>query len=305
MLSRLLPGTGSLRILDAAARHLNFTRAAEEVGLTPAAVSYQIKEIEGRLGVVLFERTSRSIKVSEAGKPLLTAVAEVLALLDKAIAEITAPQANNVLQVSLPARLATNWLMPKLADFKQLHPEIQLALDITDDVRDLVPGGPDVAIRFGRGQYLRGEAIRLTQTRLLPVASRELWHAADDLESLADLTTQGFLYVDCQVEGLQWPDWSQWFAAAGLSIATRVRTQKFSDTSHLIQAVLAGGGIGLVEPMLVGAELANKQLIAVSKVAVSLPVSYAYYLLIPTSSDHKFGVSAFKQWLVAQLADTE
>lgn len=304
MLSRLLPGTGSLRILDAAARHLNFTHAAQEVGLTPAAVSYQIKEIEARLGVVLFERTSRSIKLSEAGKPLMAAVAEALTLLDKAVGEIRAPQADLVVQLSLPARLATNWLMPKLAAFQQLHPDIQLSLDITDEVRELTPGGPDLAIRFGRGQYPGVEALRLTPTRLLPVASRNLCSGDRDLESLSDLTAQTFYYVDCQVEGLQWPGWPQWFAAAGLP-AAKVKTQKFSDTSHLIQALLTGGGVGLVEPLLVASELANKQLVAVSRVSVALPGGYAYYLLIPNSSAHKPGISAFKQWLVAQLAVAE
>src|SRR5689334_17544641 len=132
-----IPGTRALRVFDAAARHLNFTRAADEVGLTPAAVSHQIKEMEEQLGAVLFARTSRTIRLTEAGVLFRDAAAESLALLDHAALRLRKLQRTaSQLTLSLDANFATKWMLPRVDEFRAEHPEIDLRFDISHALRD-------------------------------------------------------------------------------------------------------------------------------------------------------------------------
>src|SRR5688572_543162 len=136
-MNRTLPGTRALRTFEAAARHLNFTRAADEVGLTPAAVSYQIKEIEDQLGIVLFARTSRSIQLTPAGAVLFEATTDALETLQRAAGRARRiARDSNQLRLTVGPRFATHWLLPRLPKFKAAHPGLELTFDITDDVRD-------------------------------------------------------------------------------------------------------------------------------------------------------------------------
>jgi len=146
----MLPGTRALRTFEAAARHLNFTRAADEVGLTPAAVSYQIKDIEDQLGVVLFTRTSRSIQLTPAGAVMFEATTDALDTLHRAAGRARKLTRNAAhLRVSLSARFATNWLLPRLPQFRAANPGLELSFDISDELRDFEADDIDVAIRVG------------------------------------------------------------------------------------------------------------------------------------------------------------
>ncbi|KAG1250176.1 hypothetical protein G6F65_018840 [Rhizopus arrhizus] len=150
-MNRLLPGTRALRTFEAAARHLNFPRAADEVGLTPAAVSYQIKEIEDQLDVVLFTRSSRSIQLTPAGAILFEAAADALQTLQRAAAKARrVSRGSEHLRLSVGARFATNWLLPRLPQFRAAHPGLELTFDISDEVRDFDADDVDPGAAAGR-----------------------------------------------------------------------------------------------------------------------------------------------------------
>ena len=152
---QLPPGTRALRSFEAAGRHLNFTRAADELGLTPAAVSHQIKEMEEQLGLVLFTRNSRSMQLTPAGSVLLEATAEALGLLRRATGRARQlARGETRLRLSLGARFATQWLLLRLPRFRAAHPQIELSFDINDEVRDFDADDIDAAIRFGTGRIL-------------------------------------------------------------------------------------------------------------------------------------------------------
>ena len=153
-MARAIPGTRALRTLAAAGRHLNFTRAADELGLTPAAVSHQIKEIEDQIGVTLFARTSRTIRLTEAGAVLLEASNDALDLLGRAVSRARKmTRGAAMLKVTVDAQFAAKWLMRRVDDFRKLRPDIELRFDIAYELRDFDVDDVDVGIRFGAGKY--------------------------------------------------------------------------------------------------------------------------------------------------------
>lgn len=300
-MNRTLPGTRALRTFEAAARHLSFTRAADEVGLTPAAVSYQIKEIEDQLGLVLFTRTSRSIRLTPAGAMLFEATADALELLQRAVGRARKMDRGATrLRVSTGARFATNWLLPRLARFRAAHPGLELTFDISDQLRDFDSDDVDVAIRFGAGQYNNAVAERLLTTTVVPVCSPTLLATGPRLEQPRDLFNHTLCFVNCKVDDLLWPNWRMWMAAAAIDDFDDRACVAFSDSNHVVQAVLEGGAVGLVEPAMIANHLADGRLVKLFDVGVSIAEQYAYYLVYPQSSREDPRVLAFREWLFAE-----
>lgn len=300
-MKRTLSGTRALRTFEAAARHLNFTRAADEVGLTPAAVSYQIKEIEDQLGVTLFTRNSRSIRLTPAGSLFFEATADALSILQGAVARARKmDRGASRLRVSTGARFATNWLLPRLPRFRAAHPHLELTFDITDRVRDFDVDDVDVAIRFGAGNYDGAVAERLFTTTVVPVCSPKLMASGAKLGQPSDLLAHTLCYVDCTVDGMLWPNWRTWMAAAGIEDFDDSRCVAFSDSNHVVQAVLEGGAIGLVEPAMIASHLADGRLVKLFDIGLSVADQYAYYLVYPELSAQDSRVLDFREWMIAE-----
>jgi LysR family glycine cleavage system transcriptional activator len=304
IMPRILPGTRALRTFEAAARHLNFTRAAAEVGLTPAAVSYQIREIEEQLGMALFTRTSRSIVLTPAGDVLRAATVEALGTLRRAVG-----QARNLargagpLRLSLGPRFATNWLLPRLERWNAAHPDIELAFDITDDVCEFEAGAIDAAIRFGAGAYPGTQSHRLFDAAIIAVCSPRLLDHSTSPRTPHDLLRHTLCHVDCQVDGAPWPGWGAWMDAAGVDGFDAGRCLAFADSSHVVQAVIDGGAVGLVERDLVAADLANGRLVRLFDVAVRMAPQHAYHLVYPASSADNVRILALRDWLLAEVGE--
>ena len=301
-MDRLLPGTRALRTFDAAARHLNFTRAAAELALTPAAVSYQIKEIEDQLGLVLFTRTSRSIALTPAGAIFFEATSDALSNLHRAVGRARRlVRGTTKLRVSLSARFATNWLMPRLPSFQAANPGLDLSLDITDSLRDFDTDDIDVAIRFGAGDYPRTRSDRLFDSLVVPVCSPALLAAGPAITSPEDLSAHTLCYVDCKVDGMTWPNWATWMAAAGIPDFDDRRCMAFTESSHVVQAVIEGGAVGLVELPMVARELAQGRLLRLFDVSIGMAPSYAYHLVYPENSGQDPRILAFRRWMSREL----
>lgn len=303
-MARTLPGTRALRIFEAAARHLNFTRAAEEVGLTPAAVSHQIKDIEAQLGVTLFVRNSRRIALTAAGAELHRAAADALDTLQRALGRARRlDRGDRALRLSLSARVASNWLLPRLPRFKAAHPDLALSFDIGDELRDFDADGIDLAIRFGTASGdadLRSE--RLFGLTIVAVCSPSLLQAGAPLREPRDLLARGVClsHVSWRSGAMAWPDWSQWMAAAGIDGFDAGACMAFDDSSHVVQAALDGHAVGLAELELIGADLAQGRLVRLFDIALPMPAEHAYRVVHLRRRDEDPPVAAARDWLIAE-----
>lgn len=301
-MNRMLPGTRALRTFEAAGRHLNFTRAADELGLTPAAVSYQVKEIEEQLGFTLFSRTSRNIQLTPAGAVLFEAAADALDNLQRATNRARrVARGSTELRLSLGARFATNWLLPRLPQFRAANPAVELTFDITDRVRDFATDDVDIAIRFGRGSYEKALSERLFDTAVIPVCSPKLLESGPKLEEPQDLFQHTLCYVDCVTDGIVWPNWPMWMAAAGIDGFEDSGCVGFDDSNHVVQAVFDGAVVGLVELAMVANDLEQGRLVRLFDIGVSVAQGYAYYLVYPESARKDSRVCVFRDWILNEV----
>lgn len=300
-MNRMLPGTRALRTFEAAARLLNFTRAADEVGLTPAAVSYQIKEIEDQLGVVLFTRTSRTIQLTPAGAVLFEATADALDTLHRAAGRARRMTRNAAhLRVSLSARFATNWLLPRLAQFGAANPGLELTFDISDEIRSFDMDDIDVAIRFGTGTDTNTRADKLFDTVIVPVCTPKLLDTGPRLQEPRDLLNHTLCYVDWKTGHMVWPNWRMWMAAAGVDDFDDSRCVAFADTGFVVQAVIESGAVGLADLEMIATDLAQGRLVRLFDVGVRVAQPYAYHLVYPEGSSEDSRVLAFREWMLAE-----
>ena len=296
----------ALRTFEAAGRRLNFTRAADEVGLTPAAVSYQIKEIEEQLGFALFTRSSRSIRLTPAGAVLLEGAAEALDTMRRAAGRARRlARGSSRLRISLGPRFATNWLLPRLPRFRAGHPTLRLTFDISDEVRDFDGDDIDVAVRFGAGRYEHLRSDRLFDTVVVPVCSPRLLEADPGIGEPRDLCRHTLCYVDCRLDGMIWPNWPMWMTAAGIDDFDDSGCVAFSDSSHVVQAMIEGGGVGLVELAMVEEDLSQGRLVRLFEVSVSLGDvglgrDYAYHLVYPEARSQDPRIAAFRDWILGE-----
>ena len=301
----MLPGTRALRTFEAAGRHSNFTRAAEELGLTPAAVSYQIKDIEAQVGFALFTRTSRTIRLTPAGVVLFEAAEEALDGLQRAASRARKlARGSDHLRLSLGARFASNWLLPRLQHFRAANPTMELTFDITDEIRDFDKDDVDVTIRFGAGIYDGARSDRLFDTVIVPVCSPRLLASGARLDEPRDLLDHMLCHVECITDGIVWPNWPMWMAAAGIDAFDDSRCIAFADSSHVIDAVTEGDAIGLVELAMITNDLAAARLVRLFDIGVSVGRDYAYYLVYPEAKVGDAGIAVFRNWILSQTVST-
>lgn len=304
-MSRILPGTRALRTFEAAARHLNFTRAADEVGLTPAAVSYQIKEIEDQLGMVVFTRTSRTIRLTPAGQIVFEATAEALDMLHRAVGRARKlARGEGLLRVTADPVFAGKWLMPRVDSFRKAHPGLELRFDASSEVRDFDTDDVDAGVRFGAGRYPGIKAHRLFDNVIAPVCSPALLKAGPPLETPADLANHTLAHIDWSMQGVVWPNWQAWMAAAGMEDFDDSRCVVFSESSQVIQAALAGSAVALVDLTMVGRDLSEGRLVRPFALGLKMPPEFAYFLVYPEASGEDPRIAAFREWILTEAQTT-
>ncbi|RWL85978.1 MAG: transcriptional regulator GcvA [Mesorhizobium sp.] len=304
-MSRLLPGTRALRTFEAAARHLNFTRAADELGLTPAAVSHQIKEIEDQLDLVLFTRTSRSIRLTEAGSLLHDASIDALDLLNRAVSRARKmTRGTALLKVTLDAQFATKWLMRRVDDFRQQKPGVELRFDITYDVRDFERDDVDIGIRFGTGKYPGLRAHRLFENIIIPVCSPALLASGPPLKEPRDLFNHTLAHIEWSRQGVTWPNWRMWMQAAGVDDFDDSRTLVFRTSTDATQAALDGNAVALADFAMVANDLSQGRLVRPFELGIKVAPDFAYFLVYPEASKNDARIIAFREWLLDEVAKT-
>ncbi|MDX8514884.1 transcriptional regulator GcvA [Mesorhizobium captivum] len=302
-MARLLPGTRALRTFEAAARHLNFTRAADELGLTPAAVSHQIKEIEDQLDLVLFTRTSRTIRLTEAGNVLFEASIDALDLLGRAVTRARKmTRGTALLKITLDAQFATKWLMRRVDDFRRQRPGIELRFDIASKLRDFDRDDVDVGIRFGAGKYPGLCADRLFENVIIPVCSPALLRTGPSLKEPRDLFHHTLAHIEWSRQGITWPNWRMWMAAAGVDDFDDSRTIVFDTSTDVVQAALDGVAVALADFAMVANDLSEGRLIRPFELGIKVAPEFAYFLVYPEAVKDDARVIAFREWLLDEVA---
>ncbi len=300
-----LPGLRSLRSFEAAARNLNFTRAAAEMGVTPAAISHQIKELEDQTGIELFIRTSRSMKLTKAGEILLEASQDCLQTLRRALPRMRRTENLSQLRVSSSPSLAAKWLVPRLDRFLAAMPGADVRVDVSAAVVDFERDDVDVAIRFGAGKYPGLAAELLFQDRVFPVCSPRLISKDAALNHPRDLLNHTLIHLEWEAHGAPWPNWRMWMMAAGIKDFDDRKGLHFSQTSLTVQAAIDGQGVALGDSNLVADDLAAGRLIRPFKLSLSAPADFAYYVISPVETVEQPMIKAFREWCIAEARATE
>lgn len=301
-----IPGTRALRAFDAAARNLNFSRAAEELGLTPAAISHQIKEFEEQLGVELFVRTSRTIRLTEAGRIFQQASAEALELLGHAANRMKKlSRGVTQLKLSIDPLLATKWLFPRLERFRKACPDIDLRFDVSFELRDFDRDDVDIAVRFGAGQYDGLISHRLMHNVIIPVCSPSLLKSGPPLREPKDLLNHMLVHIEWARPGITWPNWRTWMAAAGVEGFDPSRCIVLNESSHVIQAALEGHVVALCDFSIVANDLSEGRLIRPFELGIGVPKEFAEYLVYPIQSANDPKIMAFRDWILGEVQDLQ
>ena len=303
-MGRRFPGLGPLRTFEAVARHLSFTKAAEELHVTPGAVSVQIRAIEDRLQIRLFQRTSRSVQLTAAGETLLRAAREALAIVADAVERIGPARERRTLTISVGMSFAAKWLVPRLDRFRGAHPDVDVRLDVTQRLADFARDEIDVAIRFGSGSYPGLRADRLFAEEVFPVCSPKLLQGAHPLRVPADLRHQVLIHEDWRTEGdgwAGWPDWSMWLLAAGVAGMDATRGIRFKETALVIQAAIEGQGVALGSSSLVADDLLAGRLVRPFDLSLKTSARFAFYLVSPRAAADRPLIQAFRHWLLREI----
>ncbi|MRG65185.1 LysR family transcriptional regulator [Rhizobium pusense] len=285
MVRQFLPLNG-LRAFEASARHLSFTRAAIELCVTQAAVSQQVKGLEKRLGVALFQRLPRGLKITAEGEALLPTVTSSFDQMATTLDRIEAGQVRELLFLGVVGTFAVGWLLPRLLAFQKRHPFIDVRVSTNNNRVDMAAEGLDFAIRFGQGSWHGTDAFRLFDAPLSPLCTPKL---AETLKAPADLMEATLL------RSYRADEWSSWFAAAGVTPAAQVNAGIVFDTSlGMMEAALQGLGVALAPPSMFSRHLASGAVVQPFPVTISLG---SYWLTRLQSKPPTPAMQVFSDWL--------
>ena len=283
----------ALRAFEAAARHLSFSRAAEELNLTHGAVSHALRNLEAELATPLFRRKGNAMLLTDAGQRLASHVRDALARLERGLDDVRGAEgARQTLTVSVLPAFAAHWLLPRLAGFYALHPEIDVVLRATPALADLSRDEADVAIRYGPGCWPGLASEKLMDEEVFPVCSPGFLdrHPVHEPADLLRVTL---------LRDVRQP-WEDWFRSAGLAASEPDRGPSYNDAGLLLQSAAAGHGVALARGHLVQEELEAGRLVRLFP--DSARASYAYFVVLPQHRAIAPKVRAFTQWLGDQVA---
>ncbi|UHQ23127.1 transcriptional regulator GcvA [Lysobacter sp. 5GHs7-4] len=291
---RRLPPLGALRAFEAAARLSSFKRAADELAVTPTAISHQIRLLEDQLGVRLFERRTRQVALTAHAQRLYPVLREGFDAFAAAVAAIGASRARRAITLSATVSFTAKWLVPRVAAFRAAYPEFDLRLHASDDPVDLLAGVADAAIRYGQGPYPGLVCLPLIEDRFAPVCSPRL-----NLRTPEDLRALPLLHVEWRHPAARTPSWRGWCERAGLDAVAVDAGLRFTDDSHAIQAAIAGQGVALLSLSLIADDLASGLL--VQPIGPTLE-GYRHNLVYADTGPPAAEVAALRDWLLAQVA---
>jgi len=294
-MSRRLPPLNALKSFEAAARHVSFKRASEELHVTQGAVSHQVKSLEEALGVKFFNRQPQGLVITSTGREYLNVVRNALDDIAAGTDKLLHRQRAGVLTVSVSPNFATKWLVHRLGRFAQDHPTIDLQIRASARLTDFAREDVDVTIRYNERPPDGLNCTRLYTEELFPVCSPELLRGPHPLKTPADLVHFPMLHLDHRHE------WARWLENAGLNKAELTHGPVLNQASMVIDAAVDGQGVALARTALVARDLILGRL--VRPLPLALPVSHAYWIVCPKAVAKLPKIIAFQQWLLCEVAE--
>jgi LysR family transcriptional regulator, glycine cleavage system transcriptional activator len=298
-MTRLLPPLSMLRSFEAVARQLSFSKAAQELHVTPGAVSQQISSLEGILGVRLFDRTRRSVALTDAATHMLPDIQAGLEMLARAISSKTSPSGVRSLTISVTPSFASKWLLPRLPSFYERHPDIDLRISATVGLADFKRDEVDLAIRLGHGRYPGLRAEPLFTESLTPFCSPDLLRRKGPLRRPEDLQSHRLIHDTSIPGGGEHGAWQQWLRLAGAKNMSAYRGAKFTLAEHAMQAAIDGAGVVLGRVVLAEGDVASGRLVRPFK--VELPLDVGYFLVRSSATPQRYETQCFRRWLFDSL----
>ena len=298
-----LPPLTELRAFEAAARHLSFKAAAAELGVTPTAVSHQIKLLEQHCGQPLFRRRPRPLALTWAGEQLFPVLRDGFERFADRLSAVRAGAASGRLRVTATNAFAARWLVPRLPRWRKAYPKLGIDILGTDAVLDLKASEADIAIRYSRTPPLDGHAIELVRDAFHVVGSPALIGRAPKMLRPVDLARLPLVEAEWPPTDAEAPNWGRWEQAARrryrqVPQLSKMVALRFREELHAIQAVVAGQGIAICSDVLVAPELASGALVRLSD--VTLP-GYGFYIVHRPRHPREAAIRAFARWARAVL----
>lgn len=309
-----LPPLNALRAFEAAARHLSFTLAAQELHVTPGAVSHQVKLLEDHLGVALFRRLTRALELTTEAQAMLPKVREGLEALHAAVERVRSREEVLSLTVIAPPNFAARWLVPRLARFTNAHPNIELHIasrqamvDGRENGNTIIPepdaraDSPVAMVRFGTGHYPGSHVDEVFSAVYVPVCSPRLLKGEHPLRKPSDLRFHTLLHDDTVIEEGARPSWNDWLQSVGVTDIDATRGPHFSDAAIAMDAAIEGLGVTLAIKSLLASDIEAKRLVV--PFDISAATGYAYYLVTPEAAAENPAMATFREWLLAESAE--
>jgi LysR family transcriptional regulator, glycine cleavage system transcriptional activator len=295
-MKRTLLPLNALRVFEAAARHLSFTRAADELAVTPAAVGQHIRALEDVLGVVLFHRGVRSLSLTPEAERALPSLRQGFEHFEESVQLMQAAQVSSVLTLSVPPSFAAKWLVPRLDRYTQTRPDMQVRVLAQERISDFAGENLDLAVRYGGGNYPELHTEILMPEDIAVMASSEI---AAKIKKPADLLKHVLIHDDGSSGDADAPTWSNWFKAAGVEHPDPERGLRFNLSSLVIEAVAAGKGVALIKQTLAQDDLSSGRLSRVFN--SSERAKFSYWLVAPEPQWRQKKVKDFISWIKSEV----
>jgi LysR family glycine cleavage system transcriptional activator len=294
---RTIPPLGALIAFEAAARHLSFTRAADELSVTQVAISRQIKALEAFLGVRLFDRLNRAVRLTAEGETFQLAATEGLTRISGAVSQLRSGHADQGLTVGTTTAFSAYWLMPRLANFRLAHPDADLRFAVDDRCVDLKAEGIHLSIRYGNGNWRNLDASYLCGSDAVPLCSPSYWQDRPKIDNPQDLLAENLIEYDNIIDSR----WKSWFEAMGVSLSREPANVSTNAYTSMVQAVQNGQGIGLLGSPIVDDLVTSGALIAPTT-AARWKLPGAYYVVTPKAHRESPELDSFLAWLRREMA---
>jgi len=301
-MSRRIYPLNALRAFESSARHLSIVKASDELSVTPAAISHQVKKLEEYLGLPLFRRRVRGLLLTESGKLLTSDLGDVFLRLDKAMEQVIDSDSRGTLTLSVAPTFAVMWLIPRLQRFNKLNPDIDVRISTGLGLVDFQRDDADAAIRLGSGEWFGLESIKLFDESVTPMCSPRLLEGPNAINCPDDLSAHVLLHNHSMDYDPDAPTWEKWLQAAGASNVDASRGIHFSLPDHGLQASIDGAGVVLGWRFLSANALADRRV--VEPFDLKMPLGSSFYVVYPQASSARPNIVAFRDWLMREVRES-
>ncbi|MEH6445570.1 MAG: transcriptional regulator GcvA [Oceanospirillaceae bacterium] len=288
---RRMPPLNALKAFEAAARHLSFTKAAQELNVTQAAISHQVRTLEEYLSASLFNRSSQRLSLTESGRTLLPNITQAFNLVEKGYQNLHRQTAHPKLTIKAPSSFSVQWLMPRLVAYQKLVPDIEISLSAQDNDLEFFQEIFDIEIRYLFDRDKEAGKTLLFKEEIFPVCSPVLLTQAKPLLVAADIVQHALLHINFYPE-----DWQMWLEHAGVEGVEYERGHRFDQSVLTLEAAVQGLGIAMGRTPIVDQKLKSGELVA--PFSEKLPSSGGYWLMIKADVDTPAHVAHFRQWII-------